>query len=427
MANDFTSRIRHAWNVFREKEAIDNNDSMPYTYTNFGAISTVSPTRPRISRSNEKSIIVSIFNRIAMDVAGFDIQHIKTDQNGKYLLTVNDSLNQCLTVEANKDQTGRALIQDIIMSMFDEGATAVVPVDTTINPNISEAFSINSLRTGKIVDWFPNHVRVELYNDATGRKEMVTLPKSLVAIIENPLYAVINEPNSTLKRLIRKLNMLDSIDEIASSGKIDLIIQLPYVIKSESRQKQAEERRKTIEDQLKDKKYGIAYTDGTEKITQLNRPIENNLLEQIKYLTQIVFNQLGLTEDIFNGKADERAMRNYYDRTIEPLVLVIIEEMRRKFLTKTARTQGHTIMGFRDMLKLVPANELADIADTFSRNEILTANELRQTLGFKPSDAPHADELRNKNMPIEDQPQKFQKPIKVSNTNKSLGGENNET
>ena len=420
MANTFTSRIRHAWNVFRAKDDdVDNKDN-PYTYTNLGMISTVSPTRPLITRGNERSIITSVFNRIAMDVAGFDIQHVKTDQNGRYLETVDDSLNQCLKIEANKDQTGRAFIQDIVMSMFDEGAVAVVPVDTTISPTISGAFEINSMRVGKIVEWFPNHIRVELYNDKTGMKERVTLPKSITAIIENPLYAIVNEPNSTFKRLIRKLNMLDSVDEIASSGKLDLIIQLPYVIKSEARKKQAEDRRKAIESQLRDKKYGIAYTDGTEKITQLNRPVENNLLEQVKYLTQMLFNQLGFTEDVFNGKADERAMRNYYDRTIEPIVMAIIEEMRRKFLTKTARTQGHTITGFRDMLKLVPANELADIADVFSRNEILSANEFRQVLGFKPSKAPQADELRNKNMPIEDQPQYARK------YQKNLGGEKNE-
>lgn len=420
MANTFTSRIRHAWNVFRAKDDDVGNKDNPYTYTNLGIISTVSPTRPLITRGNERSIITSVFNRIAMDVAGFDIRHVKTDQNGRYLETVDDSLNQCLKIEANKDQTGRAFIQDIAMSMFDEGAVAVVPVDTTISPTISGAFEINSMRVGKIVEWFPNHIRVELYNDKTGMKERVTLPKSITAIIENPLYAIVNEPNSTFKRLIRKLNMLDSADEIASSGKLDLIIQLPYVIKSEARKKQAEDRRKAIESQLRDKKYGIAYTDGTEKITQLNRPVENNLLEQVKYLTQMLFNQLGFTEDVFNGKADERAMRNYYDRTIEPIVMAIIEEMRRKFLTKTARTQGHTIMGFRDMLKLVPANELADIADVFSRNEILSANEFRQVLGVKPSKAPQADELRNKNMPIEDQPQYARK------YQKNLGGEKNE-
>lgn len=418
MATSFRDRLAHAWNAFRAR---DENVEYQYVYPDLGFISTQNPMRISFSKGNEKSIITSVCNRIAMDVAGFDFQHIKVDKDGKYLETVNDSLNQCLTVEANKDQTGRNLISDIVMSMFDEGAVAVIPIDTSINPNEFGGFNIYSLRTGKIINWYPDHVRVEVYNDRTGRRENLLVPKSITAIIENPLYSVMNEPNSTYKRLVRKLNMLDSVDEIAASGKLDLIIQLPYVIKSEARRREAEKRRRDVEAQLKGNKYGIAYTDGTEKITQLNRPVDNNLLTQVQYLIKLLFNQLGLTEGIFDGTADERAMRNYYDRTVEPIVLAITEEMRRKFLTKTARTQGHTIAAFRDMLKLVPANELANIADTFSRNEILTANELRQVLGFRPSSAPQADELRNKNMPI-DKTGSIQHPEPKSD----LGGDSDE-
>jgi len=336
---------------------------------------------------------------MALDVASFDIYHVKIDGNGRYSETVNDSLNQRMTVEANKDQTGRVFIQDICMSMFDEGCVAVVPVETDISPLLSGSYTIDSMRVGKIVEWYPNHIRVELYNDQIGHREQIIVPKVMVAIIENPLYAIMNEPNSTLQRLIRKLNMLDAVDEQSSSGKLDLIIQLPYVIKSEARQKQAEERRKAIESQLKGSRYGIAYTDGTERITQLNRPSENNLLAQVQYLTQMLYNQLGITEDIFTGKATAQALRNYYDRTIEPIVTVIIEEFRRKFLTKTARSQGHTIMGFRDMFRLTPVTEMAEIADALSRNAILTPNELRQVIGIKPSSEKQADELGNRNMP----------------------------
>ena len=391
-----SDRLKHAWSAFRARDETDE----PYIYRDLGLNSSVNPSRVRFSPGNERSILSAVTTRIALDVSSFDFQHVLVDQNGRYKETVNDSLNQCLTIEANKDQTGRSFIQDIVMSMFDEGAVAIVPTETSIDPRLTGAFNIYSLRTAKIIDWYPNHVRVEVYNDLVGRKERIVMPKNLVAIIENPLYAVMNEPNSTLKRLIHKLNLLDVVDEGSSSGKLDLIIQLPYTVRSEARQEQAEERLKSIERQLVGGKYGIAYADSTERITQLNRPVENNLLAQVQYLTTMFYNQLGMTEDIFTGKADEQTLRNYYDRTIEPLVTAIVDEILRKFLTKTARTQGHLIMGFRDVFRLVPANEIANIADVFSRNEILTANELRQILGRKPSDAPHADELRNKNMPL---------------------------
>jgi len=331
------------------------------------------------------------------------------DSNRRYVDTIDSGLQNCLTVEANKDQTGRALIQDAVLSMFDEGVVAIVPVETTNSPIFSGSYDILSLRTGRITAWYPDYVRIDLYNDLVGTREEVVLPKSLVAIVENPLYAIMNEPNGTLRRLIRKLVLLDAIDEQSGSGKLDLIIQLPYIIKTEARQKQAEERRSAIERQLSGSKYGIAYTDGTEHITQLNRPSENNLLAQITYLTQMLYSQLGISEDVFSGKANEKTMLNYFNRTVEPIVTSITEEMRRKFLTKTARTQGQTIMGFKDVLSLVPANEMAEMADGFTRNEILTANEIRAILGIKPADDPGADELRNKNMPLDQQPLK---PIK---------------
>lgn len=387
------NRLKHAWNAFRSSE-----DTI-YTYKDLGYVSSGNPSRVRLSYGSEKSILSTVTNRIAMDVASFDFNHVKVDEQGRYLETVNDSLNQCLTVESNKDQTARAFIQDIVMSMFDEGSVAIVPVETNINPSISSAYNILSLRTGKILEWYPNHVRVEVYNDDKGIKEPLIIPKSLVGIIENPLYAVMNEPNSTLQRLKRKLSLLDVTDEKTSSGKLDIIIQLPYTVRSEARQIQAEDRIKNITRQLEGSQYGIAYADATERITQLNRPVENNLLSQIQYLTSMFYNQLGMSEDIFTGKASEQVLRNYYDRTVEPIVMAIIDEIKRKFLTKTARTQGHSIMGFRDVFRLVPANELANIADVFSRNAILSANELRQIIGRKPSDSPEADELSNKNMP----------------------------
>lgn len=413
----FGKRLAHAWNVFQSREQTDPD---VYMYRDTGYVnSTQNPARIKISPRNERSILTTITNRIALDVASFNIEHVKIDEHGQFLEAIDGPLNRCLRVEANKDQTGRVLIQDIVMSMFDEGSVAIVPVETSINPNLSGSYDIFSLRTGRVVEWYPSHVRIEVYNDRTGRKERILMPKNLVGIVENPLYAIMNEPNSTLKRLIRKLSLLDTVDEASSSGKLDIIIQLPYTIRSEARQLQAEDRAKAIEQQLKGSRYGIAYVDATEHITQLNRPAESNLLAQIQYLTLQFYNQLGFTEDIFNGKATEQSLRNYYDRTIEPIVTAIVEEMRRKFLTKTARSQGQTIMGFRDVFRLIPANEIANIADVFSRNEILTPNELRQIVGRKPSDAPHASELQNRNMPN-------QKSLpSVGSVKNSKGGENN--
>lgn len=407
MGETLGSRFKSAWNAFRKQDEYED----AYTYQNLGYSSSINPTMPRLSRGSERSIVTAIYNRIAMDVSAFDINHVRVDENGRFLEKIDGGLQTCLTVEANKDQTGRGFIHDVTLSMFDEGVVALVPIDTTASPQLSGSYDILSMRTGKILDWYANAVRVEVYNDNTGRKEPLLLPKSLIGIVENPLYAIMNEPNSTLRRLIRKLTLLDAIDEQSSSGKLDLIIQLPYVIKSETRQKQAEERRRAIEEQLSGSKYGIAYTDGTEHITQLNRPAENNLLDQITYLTNMLYSQLGISEDVFSGKADAATMLNYYNRTVEPIVTSIIEEMRRKFLTKTARTQGQTIMGFKDVLKLVPATEMAELAESLTRNEILTSNEVRAVLGIKPSTAPQADELRNKNMPVESQPYQQQTDV----------------
>lgn len=390
------SRLKHAWNAFRVRDETEQS----YIYQNIGSPSSYNPTRHRFSIGNERSIITAVYNRIAMDVAAYDIQHVRVDSNGRYLETMKSGLQNCLEIEANKDQTGRSFLQDIAMSLFDEGVVAIVPIDTTLSPMSSGSYEINTMRTGKIVEWYPDYIKVELYNDRTGQREQVTVPKYLACIIENPLYSVMNEPNSTVKRLIHKLNILDAIDDQSGSGKLDLIIQLPYAIKSPLRQQQAEDRRKAIESQLSGTKYGIAYIDGTEHVTQLNRPAENNLMGQITYLTTTMYNQLGMTEDVFNGKADDKAMLNYYNRTVEPIVTAIIEEMRRKFLTKTARSQGQTIMGFRDEFRLVPAWEMADIADSLTRNEIMSSNEVRAVLGMKPSNTPQADELRNKNMPV---------------------------
>lgn len=407
MGETLGSRFKSAWNAFRKQDGYEDT----YTYRDLGYSSSVNPTMPRLSRGSERTIVTAIYNRIAMDVSAFDINHVRIDDSNRFLETINSGLQSCLTVEANKDQTGRAFMHDVVLSMFDEGVVALVPVDTTISPITTGSYDILSIRTGKILDWYANSVRVEVYNDNTGRKEPLLMPKSLIGIVENPLFAIMNEPNSTLRRLIRKLALLDAIDEQSGSGKLDLIIQLPYVIKNETRQKQAEERRRAIEEQLSGTKYGIAYTDGTERITQLNRPSENNLLAQVTYLTNMLYSQLGISEEVFTGKADGAVMLNYYNRTVEPIVTSIIEEMRRKFLTKTARTQGQTIMGFKDVLKLVPATEMAELADSFTRNEILTSNEIRGVLGFKPSVAPQADELRNKNMPVESQP--VPKPTEV--------------
>lgn len=387
----FSDRLQHAWNAFLNKD--------PTPRYNYGEhISSYNPYRTRLTRGNERSIVTSVYNRIALDVAAIDMYHAKLDDDGRFTEVIESSLNECLTLSANIDQTAKAFIQDVVMSMMDEGCVAIVPVDTTINPNVSGSYDINSLRVGQILEWRPQHVKVRLYNDKIGQKEDLLLPKSMVAIIENPLYAVINEPNSTMQRLIRKLNLLDVIDEQSGSGKLDLIIQLPYVIKSEARRQQAENRRKDIEMQLSGSKYGIAYTDGTEKITQLNRPVENNLMKQIEYLTSMLYSQLGITQTILDGTADDKTMLNYYNRTIEPIVSAIVDEMKRKFLTKTARTRKQDIVYFRDPFKLVPVNDLAEIADKLTRNEIATSNEIRQIMGWKPSKDPDADELRNKNL-----------------------------
>ena len=386
-----TDRLQHAWNAFL------NND-VRTRYQDMGYYSSYKPDRVRFTRGNERSIVTSVYNRLALDASAMAIKHVRLDDNGRFTEEINSGLQNCLNVEANIDQTGRAFLQDVVMSMLDEGCVAIVPVDTTLNPNLSGSYDINTMRTAKILEWYPAHVRVRLYNDRRGIHEELTLPKANVAIIENPLYAVINEPNSTMQRLIRKLNLLDVVDEQTSSGKLDLIIQLPYVIKSEARRKQADERRKDIEMQLAGSKYGIAYTDGTERITQLNRPVENNLMKQIEYLTGMLYSQLGLTQSILDGSADDKTMLNYYNRTIEPILAAIVDEIKRKFLTKTARAQKQTIMYFRDPFKLVPVNDIAEIADKFTRNEIMTSNEIRQIVGMKPSKDPEADELRNKNL-----------------------------
>ena len=387
-----TSRLKRAWNAFTK-----NRDPTDIQYQNVGMGYVYRPDRVRFTRGNERSIVTSVYNRIAMDVAAITIKHCRIDKNGRYIEDIKSGLNDCLTVEANIDQTGRSFIQDVVMSMFDEGSVAIVPVDTSFDPRNSSSYDILSMRAGQILEWYPAHVKVRVYNDRTGKKEDLVLPKRSVAIVENPLYSVINEPNSTMQRLIRKLNILDAIDEQSGSGKLDLIIQLPYVIKSEARQQQAEKRRKDIEDQLKGP-YGIAYTDGTEKITQLNRPVENNLMKQIEYLTNQLYGQIGMTPSVLDGTADEKAMLNYNNRTIEPIVSAIVGAMKRSFLSKTARTQGQTIMFFRDPFKLVPINNIADIADKFTRNEILSSNEVRQIVGMRPSDDPKADELRNSNI-----------------------------
>lgn len=396
MEMSFSSRLKHAWNAFTGSAKIGYNE--------LGASYSYRADRLRLSRGNERSIITSVYNRIALDVAALNIQHVRLDKNGRFLSVIPDGLNNCLTLEANIDQTARAFIQDIVISMFDEGSIAIVPTDTTTNPNISGSYDILAMRVGKILDWYPQHVRVRVYNEQTGLKEDVVLPKSTVAIIENPLYAVVNEPNSTMQRLIRKLNLLDVIDEQSGSGKLDLIIQLPYIIKTEARRQQAENRRKDIESQLSGSKYGIAYTDGTEHITQLNRSVNNNLMSQIEFLTSMLYSQLGITQSILDGTADEKTMLNYNNRTIEPIISAIVDEMKRKFLTRTARSQLQSISFFRDPFKLVPVNDIAEIADKFTRNEIMTSNEIRQVIGMKPSEDPRADELRNKNLsaPSED-------------------------
>lgn len=395
------SRLKHAWNAF-----LNRDPTGMVSINNFGRSYSYRPDRIRPSRGSEKSIVISVYNRIALDVASINIRHVQLDDEDRFLSVVPSGLNDCLSFEANIDQSGRSFIQDVVMSMMDEGCVAIVPIDTDLDPNITKGYDILSMRVGKIVDWYPQHVKVDVYNDQTGRRQEVILSKKTVAVVENPLYAVMNEPNSTMQRLIRKLSLLDAVDEQSSAGKLDLIIQLPYVIKSEARQKQAEQRRAQIEEQLAGSKYGIAYTDGTEKITQLNRSLENNLMKQIEYLTTLLFSQLGMTQGILDGTADEKTMLNYYNRTIEPIISAITDNMKRSFLTKTARTQKKSIMFFRDPFKLVPISDLAEIADKFTRNEIATSNELRQVIGWKPSNDPKADELRNSNIrdPMREEP-----------------------
>jgi len=407
-------RLRHAWNAFTDRHS---------EFQYYGPSYSQRPDRLRLTIGNERSIISAIYTRIAIDVAAIKIQHIRIDENDRYLEEIDSGLNYCLNVEANIDQTGKEFIRDVVMSMFDEGAVAIVPVDTTIDPKVSGSFDIRSVRVAQILEWYPAKVKVRVYNDRLGIKSDITLPKAMVAIIENPLYPVMNEPNSTLKRLINKLNLLDSIDQQSGSGKLDLIIQLPYVIKTEARKLQAEIRRKAIEDQLLNSKYGIAYTDGTEKVTQLNRPAENNLMGQIEYLTSMLYSQLGLTEAIFDGTADEAAMINYYNRTVSPILSSIVDNVSRKFLTKTARTQGQSVSYFRDPFTLVPVVQIAEIADKFTRNEILTSNEFRAVIGYKPAADPRADELRNKNLnaPKSETPQE-EVPVELNNN--TAKGEN---
>lgn len=384
-------RLQHSWNAFMNKDPT-------YDYRTVGTAYSYRPDRVRFSGGNEKSIVTSVYNRIAMDAAAVDIKHVKLDKDGRFNNEVDSGLNYCLNIEANIDQTARAFLQDIYMSMMDEGCVAIVPIETGMKPTKTGSLDISTMRTGKILEWRPTMVKVRLYNDRTGNREDVWLPKKIVGIVENPLYAVINERNSTMQRLIRKLNLLDAIDEQSSSGKLDLIIQLPYIVKTPARRQQAEERRKDIENQLTGSKYGIAYTDGTERITQLNRPVENNLMKQIEYLTSMLFSQLGFTQSIMDGTADEKTMTNYYSRTIEPIVAAVVDEMKRKFLSKTARTQLHSIVYFRDPFNLVPVSSLAELADKFTRNEIMSSNEIRQIMGMKPSDDPKADQLVNSNL-----------------------------
>lgn len=403
---DFRDRLQHGWNAFV------NNRDPTYNYrADVGMSYSYRPDRVRFTRGNERTIVTSIYNRIAMDVAAINIRHVRLDENNRFTGYVPSGLDNCLTLEANMDQTGRAFIQDVVMSMFDEGVVAIVPVETDLDPKKTSSYNILAMRTGKVLKWHPKHVEVRVYNDQTGEKEDLLLPKKIVGLIENPLYSIINEPNSTMQRLIRKLALLDAIDEQSGSGKLDMIIQLPYIIKTEARRQQAEQRRKDIETQLSGSKYGIAYTDGTERITQLNRPVENNLMKQIEYLTNTLYGQLGLHQSILDGTADEKTMLNYNNRTIEPIVSAIVDELKRKFLTKTARSQRQSIAFFRDPFKLAPISDLAEIADKFTRNEIMSKNEFRQIIGMKPSDDPKADQLINSNIsqspdaqaPIEDE------------------------
>ena len=404
-----TTTLRHAWNVFSNND--DKRVFGQYGEANYSGRSD----RLRFVIPSERSLISSIYTRLSIDVASVDMRHVRTDDQKRYLEDIDSGLNNCLTIEANIDQAARAFRQDIAMTLFDRGCAALVPVDTTINPETSGGYDILTLRVGEIVTWYPQHVRVSVYNEAIGRREEITISKSAVAIVENPLYAVMNEPNSTLQRLLHKLNLLDAIDQQSASGKLDLIIQLPYVIKSEARRQQAEQRRKDVEFQLKGSQYGIAYTDGTEKITQLNRPAENNLLAQVEYLTDMLYGQLGLTDEIMKGTADEKAMLNYWNRTVEPVLQAVVEAMRRTFLTKTARTQLQSVLFFRDPFRLVPIENIAEIADKFTRNEILSSNEVRQIVGMAPSKDPRADKLANANMPQPTPPNSPTPPTPPSN------------
>lgn len=386
----FGERLQHAWNAFRGRDR-------PIPYQELGMGTSYRPDRSRLRINNERSIITAVYNRIAMDVAAIQMLHVRLDQNGRYTETINSPLNNAMTLEANIDQTGRALFQDAVMSLCDEGHVAVVPIDTNIDPE-QGSYSIETLRVGQVIAWYPHHVRIRIYNEKTGQKEEVVLPKKIVAIVENPMYAIMNEPNSILQRLLRKMVLLDAIDEQSSSGKLDLLIQLPYTVKTEAKRDQAEKRRIEIERQLTNTKYGIAYIDSTEHVTQLNRPLENNLMKQIEYLTDMLYGQLGITPEILNGTADEKTMLNYYNRVIEPILAAFADEFKRKFLTKTARTQGQSIFFIRDPFKLVPVSNIADIADKFTRNEILSANEIRGIVGFKPVNDEKADQLINSNL-----------------------------
>lgn len=402
----FIERMKRGWNAFMNRDPTVGYNDIGMSYSS-------RPDRPRFTMGNEQSIVTSVYNRIAMDAAAILIQHVQLDENDRFLNAVDSGLNKCLTFEANIDQTGRAFMQDVVQSMLDEGSVAMVPVEADTNRERTVVYDVENVRTGKILEWFPNYIRARVYNERLGRKDDIMLPKKITPIIENPFYAVMNEPNSTMKRLIRKLNLLDFIDEQSGSGKLDLIIQLPYIVKSDARRAQAEKRRADIEKQLTGNKYGIAYTDGTERITQLNRPVENNLMKQIEYLTSMLYGQLGITQSIMDGTADEKTMLNYYNRTIEPIVAAIVDEIKRKWLSAKARLQKESIVFFRDPFKLVPVGELAEIADKFTRNEIMTSNEIRQIIGMKPSKDPAADELRNKNL----------NPVKTGDTRKSNDAE----
>lgn len=411
---DLMTRLKHSWNAFMNRDPTTD-------YRDTGPGSTYRPDRSRLSRGNERTIVTSIYNRLALDVASINISHCKIDDDGRFVETINSELNTCLNLEANIDQTGRAFMHDVVMSMLDEGSVAIVPIDTDIDPSESASYKISSMRTGKILEWFPNHVKVRVYDERDGQQKDIKVLKSTVAIVENPLFAVINEPNSTMQRLMRKLALLDSVDERASIGKLDMVIQLPYVIKSEARRKEADKRRNELAEQMKDSVYGIGYIDGTEKITQLNRPLDNNLMKQVEYLTNMLYSQLGITQSILDGTADEQTLLNYHTRTIEPIISAIVDEMRRKFLTKTARTQSQTIKFFRDPFKLVPINSMAEVADKFTRNEIMTSNEFRQVIGMKPSSDPKADQLRNSNL---NQPDEQTNPLEIpksENDSKNFG------